>query len=147
MSRENPTPTEEAALSLAAIAGPLSALLHPTSTTEPFTVEIPHRLGVGAAEALEQWDDVILQTQGVERDRFEHSLPHAGPDITVAERLAVALHLAMDFPSGTFDPNEEGALPITFQPFHAQELKDALLHFRLQIEAPLEPPPKPRWKR
>ncbi len=119
------TSLERASDALLEIALPLVHLL-PADPKEAFTVEIPHHLGGAINEALAQWDDAVLLTEGVERDRYAHNLPNAKASVAEAEQLALALQLALDFPAGTFDPNEEGALAITLQPFHAQQLKAAV---------------------
>ena len=126
----------QAAQALLDIAQPLVHLF-PDEPTQAFTILVPHTLGAAAAETLIQWDDAVLQTQGVERDRYAHNLPNAEAALSEAERLAVALHLAMDLPAGTFDPHAEGVLPVTLQPFHADGLHAALAGFQnaLDLEA------------
>lgn len=125
MTRSNPSPLQLRAAALVDVAQPLSHLF-PSTPTEPFTVAVPHALGAAATEALAEWDDAVLQTQGVERDRYAHSLPHAQGELQAAEHLAVALHLALDLPAGTFDPNDPGTVEVTLQPFHAAQLRQTV---------------------
>lgn len=139
------TPLNRSAAALVEIALPLAHLL-PLHPAEAFTVEIHHSLGAAATEALAQWDDTVLQTQGVERDRYAHNLPNADVALSASERLALALQLALDLPSGTFDANQEGTLQITLQPFHAKELVDALNASTSLTHSALEAP-EPRAPR